>query len=361
VTNFDGMKRWTAIVFAVSSLSFTTAFAITTVARAVMQRSFAAGLPPPPVERPKPFPGRWVFQDQSQSLQAKNALLIQRALVVQSRQGQQSGSPEFVSGNANRQSSLPPLQENEFFYFPAPLPSIMVRVSIAHSASISIGASDEFSVTNEDGQILENFPAMQAIQFSAVGDGLQFDLTQSSRPVWVRPTADDALVFVGDRWYRGSVQVIPQNDSLMIVNHVDLDQYLYSVVGAEMPSNWHSEALKAQAIAARSYALTHIYRPHSNWYDVTNTQRHQVYAGVATESDASYAAVAATAGFVLLGKEGEIFEAMYAATDAVVDRYHQGFRSMSQVGAEQKAQAGLNYHNILSDYYPETFLGVLAP
>ena len=172
---------------------------------------------------------------------------------------------------------------------------------------------------------------------------------------------------MGDRWYRGEILLIPQGNSMLVVSYVDLEQYLYSVVGAEMPSYWAIEALKAQAvpaelrsalIAARSYALAHHQRPTSSWYDLTNTERHQVYGGIDTETSQSQLAVEGTRGLFLV-ENGQVFEAMYASTDEVVAKHHAGHPSMSQTGAQQKAALGLNYLQILGDYYQKIGLARL--
>ena len=64
----------------------------------------------------------------------------------------------------------------------------------------------------------------------------------------------------------------------MVINHVAIDQYLRGVVPAEMPSSWPAEALKAQAIAARSYALYRIH-PTTGTFDLYDDTRSQVYRG----------------------------------------------------------------------------------
>jgi stage II sporulation protein D len=78
---------------------------------------------------------------------------------------------------------------------------------------------------------------------------------------------------------------------------VPLEQYLWGVVPGEMPSDWHPEALKAQAVAARSYALAT--RVPGRAFDAYADVRSQVYLGVAGERPAATAAVRATAGEVL--------------------------------------------------------------
>jgi stage II sporulation protein D len=72
--------------------------------------------------------------------------------------------------------------------------------------------------------------------------------------IWIEPEGD-GYVWIGDRWYRGKTHLIPHKGGITAINYVDLEEYLYSVLGAEMDGNWPHEALKAQAVAARSYAL----------------------------------------------------------------------------------------------------------
>ncbi len=84
-----------------------------------------------------------------------------------------------------------------------------------------------------------------------------------------------------------------------VVNHIAVDRYLRGVVPLEMPSTWPTEALRAQAIAARSYALYRIH-PTTGLFDVYDDTRSQVYRGKRVETSAANTAVTATAGSVLL-------------------------------------------------------------
>jgi peptidoglycan hydrolase-like amidase len=79
---------------------------------------------------------------------------------------------------------------------------------------------------------------------------------------------------------------------------------------------------------------------------------------VSSETPEAYAAVLDTAELVVTGADGEIFETMYASTDAVVDRFHGG-KSMSQTGAALKADEGWNFVEILAFYYRDTTLAGL--
>ena len=84
-----------------------------------------------------------------------------------------------------------------------------------------------------------------------------------------------------------------------VVNHIAVDRYLRGVVPLEMPSTWPTEALRAQAIAARSYALRRVH-PTTGLFDVYDDTRSQVYRGKRVETSAANTAVKATAGSVLL-------------------------------------------------------------
>ncbi|WP_025692353.1 SpoIID/LytB domain-containing protein [Paenibacillus zanthoxyli] len=112
------------------------------------------------------------------------------------------------------------------------------------------------------------------------------------------------------RTYRGSLELGGMNGSLSVINELPLEQYLYSVVGGEVSSSWPAEALKAQAVAARSYALAQGMR-----FDIANvvdTTLSQVYNGIGTEAASVTSAVDATAGEVL--KSGvNIIEAVFSS------------------------------------------------
>jgi len=99
-----------------------------------------------------------------------------------------------------------------------------------------------------------------------------FRTWQIPSPLWIEPTEGGA-VFISDRWYRGKLLLVAQGDNLLAINYVDLEQYLTSVVGSEMSAAAPTEALKAQAVAARSYALVHTFRPASSWHDLGNVIR----------------------------------------------------------------------------------------
>ncbi len=100
--------------------------------------------------------------------------------------------------------------------------------------------------------------------------------------------------------YRGSLRVILHPTArVSVVNDLILEQYLPGVVPVEMPPTWPAAALQAQAIAARSYAARRL-RPAVSYFDVTDGSSSQIYRGVLAEKPQTSAAIAATAGMVLM-------------------------------------------------------------
>src|SRR3954452_20097874 len=107
----------------------------------------------------------------------------------------------------------------------------------------------------------------------------------------------NGVTSLGGRAYRGVMEIAPTVFSgLSVVNAVGLDDSVQGVVPAESPASWPAEALKAQAIAARTYAIT---TTRSEDFDHYADTRSQVYKGVGIEAASTNAAVAATRGQVV--------------------------------------------------------------
>ncbi|MFC9965491.1 SpoIID/LytB domain-containing protein [Nocardia ignorata] len=125
--------------------------------------------------------------------------------------------------------------------------------------------------------------------------------------------ADEHLTLCGGTAYRGALGVALENGSYRTVNQVDIEDYLAGVLPAEMQANWADqgafEALRAQAIAARSYALAEDRYPYAQTCDTTDCQ---VYPGTVKEDARTTDAVAATVGTVLL-RDGLILRSEYSA------------------------------------------------
>ncbi len=118
-------------------------------------------------------------------------------------------------------------------------------------------------------------------------------------------------LLVNGNHYLGNIEIWRSRSSLYLINELPLEDYIRSVVSAEVGLDWEIEALKAQAVIARTYALFQINLNNSN-YDLTSSVLHQVYKGKSIDPRISYA-VLNTKGEVLV-YNGKIIESLYHST-----------------------------------------------
>ena len=236
--------------------------------------------------------------------------------------------------------------------------NLEMRVAIArNSSNLEVATSIDGYLMDLNGQNYCNLPAQSSVVLRPQGSGMAAGSCTLSSSVWLEP-GEGGYVYVGNSWYKGRVMLLADSAGLMAVNFVLMHDYLSSVVGSEMFVNWPAEALKAQAVAARSYALVHHVRHARRAYDLDNTQRYQAYLGIGKETNTTQAAVVATTG-EFISYNGGIVESLYAASDAIVQAAHGG-NGMSQTGAMELASQGYNYTQILGNYYPGTSLSRLV-
>ena len=122
-------------------------------------------------------------------------------------------------------------------------------------------------------------------------------LAPATQPLVFRPAKKASLALDG-RLFRGKLELVPQAGFLRVVNVVALERYIQGVVAGEMPYSWPAEALKSQAVAARSYALASLVK--GKPFDLYSDVRSQVYLGVAGEKPSTTKAVTDTTGQVVL-------------------------------------------------------------
>lgn len=119
------------------------------------------------------------------------------------------------------------------------------------------------------------------------------------------------ITSLGSRSYRGIIELGRfSGNNITAVNIIDIEDYLLSVVPAEMPASWHMEALKAQTVAARSYALNRIGSFSQQGFDLVDTVFSQVYPGTSSEHYRSNEAVRLTRGIVMFFNNRPV-EAVY--------------------------------------------------
>ena len=188
---------------------------------------------------------------------------------------------------------------------------------------------------------------------------------------------ENGFVSVKRKWYRGSFKIINDDNALTVMNDLPLELYIRGVVPSEMPSRWEFEAHKAQAIAARSYAVANMGKRAKYGYDLKDTPEDQAYGGASAETNRTNKAVTDTEGIVLVC-QGKIVPAYYSASAGGITKnagqvwthdlpfiksvpsYDDGIKKnghgvgMSQHGANNLAKRGYNGYQILRYFYANT-------
>ena len=200
-----------------------------------------------------------------------------------------------------------------FCLFAIPAQAYQLRVAVAQKVSqLNIGTSTTAIVSDGAGHQLGELQPQKGLIAQSSQAEIKVGNTQVAE-LWVKPKKG-GYIWIGDRWYRGTVHVVPDNNQLLAINHVDLEQYLYSVLGAEMSPTFPEEALKAQAVAARTYALYRSQSAKKKLFDVDATQSSQVYRGLSSEANTTQAAVNATLGQVMTYQGKPILAVFHSAS-----------------------------------------------
>lgn len=137
------------------------------------------------------------------------------------------------------------------------------------------------------------------------------------------------LIRIGDKRYRGELDLVHQGNTITAINVLNIEEYLCGVVPREMPYQWHLEALKAQAVAARTYTynkLATINRS-ARLYDVKATIADQVYGGFNDERSSCDSAIFATAGEILMYDDKPILACYHGNSGGALENDTDVFRT----------------------------------
>jgi len=269
------------------------------------------------------------------------------------------------------------------------------NISSAITIGLSNGERSTYIAVSELGQAIDG---MSGKTILPIKEMCRYDIKESRRGIAIRlddgrfyNTGTDYLIITSaptgfvstkEKWYRGNLIIKKTDDGLVVINDIGLEDYLLGVVPSEMPSSWDIEALKAQAIAARSYALANLGKRSALGFDLKDTAEDQVYKGASSEKDRTTKAVLDTKGKVLV-YQGKIINACYCASaggktklasevwnkevpyihsvlsyDDEVGKRGHGV-GLSQYGANFLAKNGYNAYQILNYFYNNVALGTL--
>ena len=199
----------------------------------------------------------------------------------------------------------------------------VIRVALSPSApTATISATGAWRVYAADGRALLYRPsARDSWRFDPVGGSVRgasrsgLSMSPRSAGVVLRPVDLSALLLFNGKRYRGEIVIAPAGDALLVINRLGLESYLRGVVPLEIGRRVQGElaAVKAQAVAARSYAHTRIRTSAGRPFDLIGTVTNQVYGGVDAEIALADSAITDTRGIVLHYR-GQPVDAPYHAS-----------------------------------------------
>ena len=270
-----------------------------------------------------------------------------------------------------------------FFFLFFIQPAFAIKIGLqTHVNKTFIGASTQAQIINCDtNKLIFVMEKMKGYEMKAYRGVIAIKVDGQ----WKKMKADkivikpepNGFVSVKRKWYRGHFKVINDGLGLTVMNDIPLEKYLQGVVPSEMPSGWEHEAHKAQAIAARSYAIANMGKRAKYGYDLKDTPEDQAYGGASAEKSNTNDAVKETEGIVLVC-QGKIVPAYYSASAGgktrtggqvwssdlpflkSVPSFDDGIKKnghgvgMSQYGANNLAKRGYNAYQILKYFYANT-------
>jgi SpoIID/LytB domain protein len=195
------------------------------------------------------------------------------------------------------------------FYYPGTTlgraPATRVRVLLAERPQVRVGSRASFTIRDATGTV-HRLPAGAHL--------LTADGRLAGRTLALPAAAHGgaAPVRLGGTGYPGTLALAAVGGRVRVVNELDLEEYLVGVVSSECPGYWHPVALRAQAVASRSYALASL-RPDAE-FDLYPDDRSQNYHGLHKYLPRAAAAVAATRGLVVR-HGGEVAYALFSAAN----------------------------------------------
>ncbi|TYP48705.1 SpoIID/LytB domain-containing protein [Thermosediminibacter litoriperuensis] len=142
----------------------------------------------------------------------------------------------------------------------------------------------------------------------------------SESPLYVASGREGGIISLNGKNYRGVIEFLPaSNGGITVINELGLEEYLYGVLPNEMPPSWPMEALKAQAVASRTYAVNNILKGKKLGFDVTCDSSDQVYGGYDSENHRTNEAVNQTRGQVLVYKDEPILALYHSNSGGVTE------------------------------------------
>ena len=202
--------------------------------------------------------------------------------------------------------------------------SPMLRVGLLQGEdAVMISSTESFVLRDaSNGQGIWKSKPGEKLTIRRSGKSFLLDkkgISASELRVLIPNAKQEAALQLAGKSYRGELLLRIEAAGIQVINKLPLDAYLYGVVGGEMSEAWPAEALKAQAVAARTFALYSRDKHKGAGFDVCATTHCQVYGGIAAEGSSVRAAVDATRGEVLCYQGKPIYAAFHTSSGGMTE------------------------------------------
>ena len=209
----------------------------------------------------------------------------------------------------------------------------IIRVLIAKNNNVRI-RSDRFIPLFIKGEIFSN-KRIRGLTLKNQGNRKILFFDQNKRKIYDLKnkqkfqvkSSDGRGIWVGQKRYSGTINLHILDAEILIVNVLGIERYLSSVVGSEMPTKWPMEALKAQAIASRTYALK---QKGNLFYDIDSTEKSQVYNGLESRTSKTIRAVRSTRSLVLTYKNKLINALFHSSSGGMTENSQDVWKNKYQ-------------------------------
>lgn len=192
-------------------------------------------------------------------------------------------------------------------------PYVRVRLQNLQNNTVVTSTGDSI-IKKGNGEKVQDIKSGVPITIGISGSDITINGKKLGSQVLVTPKNwnGDQVFKVNGRNYRGFLKATISSKGSILINEVPLEYYLYGVVPEEAPPSWPQAALRAQAVAARSYALYNMEQNKNKLYDVESTIWSQVYQGKDSEYTSTNQAVDATRGMIMT-YQGRVIDALFHA------------------------------------------------
>ncbi|MBU2600534.1 SpoIID/LytB domain-containing protein [bacterium] len=174
-----------------------------------------------------------------------------------------------------------------------------LRVKIGSFKNIYLSSPLPYGIVQKESQEVL-YQGDLTKEVTVLGRGIDISGIGIYRDPLVIESSSKSFIKINNKRYRGSLELSVSGDNIKVINIIDLEQFLSGVIGGEMPPKWPEEALKAQVIASRTFALKNRGKHKEEGYDFCNGWHCQVYKGVDAETLEIRKIIDETKGLVLV-------------------------------------------------------------